>query len=274
MTYKQMLMQIRTYCDFTVYESKEFRAKKGGPDLIDAPKPLELRDATQSEVGRIKGEAMVLAGHTVAARGELIAPYMRGERDPDLLAALGLYENKNGEPARARKFLEAAFAAKTKRADACLELARIRYAEALAKPEAPDRELSPAQVKAITEPLLVARSQPPPNVAVYDLLADTWARSAVKPKREDAVPVIEGAVLFPTRLKLVYQSIFFASDIGDLKSAHALADHGLKYAPDAATKKRFETAKAALPPAPPETVPPTDASAAGAASNGGAARKQ
>jgi hypothetical protein len=150
----------------------------------------------------------------------------------------------------------------------------MRYADAMAKPEGPEKMFSGAQVKGVVAPLLVARQQPPPNVAVYNLLADTWARSAEKPTRDDAKPVIEGAVLFPTRLKLVYQSAFFARDIGDLKSAHALADHGLKYAPDAATKKRFETAKAALPPAPPEPVPPTDASAAGAASNGGAARKQ
>ena len=66
----------------------------------------------------------------------------------------------------------------------------------------------------------------------------------------DAIPVIQGAMLFPTRLKLVYQCIFLANEIGDTKSAHALADHGIRYAPDAAGRKRFEDAKAALPPAP------------------------
>lgn len=254
MTYKQMLMQIRGYCDFTSYEAKELRSTKGGPDLIDTPPPLALREATQSEVGRIKGEALVLAGHRGAARAELIAPYTRGERDPNLLAALGMYEKASGENERARKFLEAAVAGKTTRPDACLEVARMRYADALAKPEGPDKMFSAAQVKAITEPLLLGRKQPPHNYAIYDLLADTWARSAVKPKREDAIPVIEGALLFPTRLKLVYQCVFFAAEIGDNKSAHALADHGIKYAPDATVKKRFEDVKATLPPAPAEAA--------------------
>ena len=254
MTYKQMAMQIRSYSEFTIYEAKLYQSKKGGPDLIIPPPPLALREATQSEIGRIKGEALILAGHTDAARLELRAPYTRGERDPDLLGALGIYEKNHGEPDRARKFLEAAFAQKTKRADACLELARLRYADALAKPEGPEKSFSPAQVKSITDPLLVARKQPPPNFAVYDLMADTWARSALKPKREEAMPIIEGAVLFPLRLKLVYQSVYFAWDIGDLKSAHALADHGIKYANDAAVKKRFEDVKASLPPAPAEPV--------------------
>jgi hypothetical protein len=266
MTYKQMLMQIRSYSETTVYESKGVQAKKGGPDLIIPPPPLALREATQSEIGRIKGEALVLAGKPTQARAELIAPYTRGERDPELLAALGLFEKKNGENDRARKFLEAAHAGKTKRPDALLELARFRYADAIAKPAAANNEFSAEQVKAITEPLLVARRQPPHNYAVYDLLADTWARSAAKPKRDDAVPIIEGALLFPTRLKLVYQCVFFASDIGDLKSAHALADHGLKYAPDANVKNRFAQVKAQLAPA------PVEASTAPAATNDAAAK--
>lgn len=256
MTYKQMLMQIRGYAESTYSEIKIYQSKKGGEDLIIAPKPLALREATQSEIGRIKGEALVLAGHRAKAKTELIAPYVRGERDPELLAALGLYEKKDGKDADARKFLEAAWTGKTKRPDALLELARFRYADALAKPAGPEKMLSLAQVRSVVDPLLIARQQPPRNVAIYDLMADAWARSATKPQPEDAKPVIEGAVLFPMRLKLVYQSIFFAVDMNDLKSAHALADHGIRFAPDASVKKRFEDAKAQLPPAPAEAAAP------------------
>ncbi|HEY1107684.1 MAG TPA: hypothetical protein VGE76_03600, partial [Opitutaceae bacterium] len=205
---------------------------------------------------RIKGEALVLAGHRAKAKTELIAPYVRGERDPELLAALGLFEKKEGKEADARKFLEAAWTGKTTRPDALLELSRFRYADALAKPEGPDKLLAPAQVRAIVDPLLVARRQPPHNYAIYDLMADTWARSATKPKREEAIPIIEGALLFPTRLKLVFQCIYFAADIGDLKSAHALADHGIRIGTDPNVKKRFADAKAGLPPAPAEAAAP------------------
>src|SRR5688572_24060479 len=68
MTYSKMLMEIRSYCDFTVYESKYYKSKE---DVIIPPPPLDLRDATQAEIGRIKGEAMLLAGHSKPARAEL-----------------------------------------------------------------------------------------------------------------------------------------------------------------------------------------------------------
>lgn len=253
MSYKDMLMQIRGYVEFTVYEAKEFRAKE---DVILAPPPLALREATQSEVGRIKGEAMLLAGHQAAARTELIAPYTRGERDPNLLAALGLFEKQHGEEARARKFLEAAYAAKSLRPDATLELARYRYADAVAAPAGADGRFSPAQVAAVAEPLLRARRQPPHQHALYELLGDTWVRSAAPPKKEDIVPLIEGAQLFPMRLKLIYQAGLFASTVDETQVAHAMADHGIRYAPDPNTKKRFEDLKATLPPAPPPAPAP------------------
>ena len=259
MSYKDMLMELRSYCDFTVYESKGFKSVKGGPDLIVPPAPLALRDATQSEVGRIKGEAMVLAGHIKPARAELIAPYTRGERDPNLLAALGLYDKTHGEADRARKFLEAAFAGKTTRGDAMLELARLRYADALAKPGAPESRFSAAQVMGVLSPLQIARKQRPPLPAVYDLAGDTWMRAAVLPKHDDAVFLVEGAQIFPTRFKIIFQAAVIAARAGEIQPAHALADHGIKYAPDAAGKKRFEDLKAALPPAPP--APPEEKAA-------------
>lgn len=247
MSFNDMLMEIRSYCDFTVYEAKLFKAKE---DVIIPPPLLVMRDATQSEIGRIKGEAMVLAGHTKAARAELIAPYIRGERDPYLLAALGLYELKNGEADRARKFLEAAVAAKAKRQEAALELAKLRYNDALAKPAGKGGQFSVAQTNAVLEPLLLVRRQAPPMPGLYDLAGDAWLRSEAKPVKDDAMLLIEGAQLFPTRLKLVYRAALFANEVNELQAAHALADHGIRYANDAAGKKRFEELKASLPPAP------------------------
>ncbi len=251
-TYKQMLMELRGYIDFTVYQHKEYRAKE---DIIVAPPPLALRDATEAEVGRIKGETMVLAGHAKEAKGELIAPYARGERDPYLLAALGLYEKNYGDETRARKFLEAAFAAKARRPEACLELARFRLAEAVATPGA-DGKLSAGQTAAVLAPLTFAHGKTPILPAIYDLAGETWGRSSIAAGKDDAKLMIEGALLFPTKLKLVFQAGVLARDTGDLRSAHALTAHGLKYAPDAKVRERFEALKASLPPAPPEAVSP------------------
>ncbi|MGH7945645.1 MAG: hypothetical protein ACREF9_11625, partial [Opitutaceae bacterium] len=175
---------------------------------------------------------------------------------PNLLGSLGLYERAHGEEDRARKFLEAAYAAKTTRTDALLELARYRYADAMAKPEAASSRFSGAQVSSVMLPLRMARKQPPPIATVYELAGDTLLRSDVKLGRDDAVIVIEGAQLFPTRLKLVFQAAVMASELGELQSAHALADHGIRYAPDGTAKKRFEDLKASLPPAPPPPPEP------------------
>lgn len=246
-TYKQMLMELRGYIDFTVYQHREYRSKE---DVIIPPAPLALRDATEAEVGRIKGEAMVLAGNVREARPQLYAPYARGERDPYLLAAIGLYEKEHGDAGRARKFLEAAFAAKAKRPDACLELARLRSAEALAAPGAAGR-LTAEQTAGIVAPLVFAHGKTPLLPAIYDLAGDTWARSAANPGKDDAKMMVEGAQLFPTRLKLIFQAGVMARDTGDVRSAHALADHGIKWAPDAPVKQRFEALKSSLPPAPP-----------------------
>jgi hypothetical protein len=242
-----------------VYESKYYKSKE---DVIIPPPPLELREATQAEIGRIKGEALLLAGHTQAARAELVAAYQRGEREPNLLGAIGLFERAHGEEERARKFLEAAYAAKIKRSDALLEVARFRYADALAKPEAGSGKFTGAQVSSIMMPLLAARKQPPPLAAVYDLAGDTLARSAVKPNRDDAIMVVEGAQLFPLRLKLVYQAALMALELGELQSAHALAAHGIKYSPDENARNRFAELKAALPPAPPVAEAAVEAPAA------------
>jgi hypothetical protein len=202
---------------------------------------------------------MVLAGRTKEARAQLIAPYTRGERDPYLLAALGLYEKDYGDQVRARKFLDAAFLGKAKRPEACVELARLRLNEALLKPGA-DGKLSPAQTAGVLAPLALAHGKPPILPAIYDLAGDTWARSTAQPTKDDAKLMIEGAQLFPTKLKLIFQAGVMARDIGDARSAHALADHGIKWAPEAKAKERFAALKASLPPAPPEPAAATPAS--------------
>jgi len=95
MSYRDMLLAIRSYVDFAVYESKEYRAPKG--EKLPRPPVFQLRDATQSEVGRIKGEVLVLAGHPDKARTELIAPYMRG-RTRSAVAGLARFIRTRRQP--------------------------------------------------------------------------------------------------------------------------------------------------------------------------------
>ncbi|MDO8544190.1 MAG: hypothetical protein Q7S40_27425, partial [Opitutaceae bacterium] len=155
-------------------------------------------------------------------------------------------------------------AAKADRPSAFLELARIRYDEALAKPAGPDKSLSAAQANAVIDLLLAARKQPPPMPAVYELLADTWVRSSVTPKRDDVTILAEGVQLFPGRLKLTYQTAALCATAGVPEAAHSLVDHGIRIAPDANSRARFEALKKSLPPEPPKTEPPAAAPAAAA----------
>jgi len=255
-SYKEMALELRGYLQFAVYNAMRFEAKKG--QELPAPPPVEFRDAADADVGRIKGEVLRLGGHGEAARNTLIAPYVRGERDPRLLAALGLDELQAGRKERARKFLEAAAQAKVVRARAHLELARLRYDEAREAPGAPGGQLDAQQVGAVLTLLATAIKQPPPLAEAYALLADTWTHSAVPPTAEHLGTVIEGIRRFPRDTSLLMQATLLATKRGFPAEAKALAERGVKISRDNAEQERFRLLAAAMnrdaAPAPP---PPT-----------------
>jgi hypothetical protein len=235
-----MALELRGYIDFTDYKSMQYVAKKG-QSLPDAPS-LILRDATDAESGRIVGEAFRLGGHTDEARLALIAPYIRGERDARLLAALGLAERLEGKNARARTFLEAAAQAKVERPRAYFELARLNFEEAASS----DAPFTDAQVARIIGPLNNARQQRPPMVQVYGLLAALWAQAARSPTREEFTDVIEGVQRFPRSTALVWRTAMLAAQRNFSPEALALARHGMKISRDPADRNRFETLVHAL----------------------------
>jgi hypothetical protein len=258
MSYNEMAVRLRGYSQFTAYNYQEFTAKKG--QSMPDPEPLELRDATESEVGRIKGEALIIAGHAETARLALIAPYIRGERDPQLLACLGMYERTAGHDDRARKFLEAAAKANIVRPRAYLELARLRYAEALAAPAGANGRFDADQLAGILRPLFTARMQPPSMSEVYQLIATAWTQSAVPPTNDQIAVLGEGIRIFPRNSELVYRSAALCVQLSRNDTARDLIDLGLKFSRDAATRDRFTQLQAKLPPAPPPVAPPAPAS--------------
>ncbi len=237
-TYKQMELELRGYIGFTNYKAMQYTAKKG--QELPKPPPIQLGDAKDADVGRIKGEVLRLAGHGEPARLALIAPYVRGERDVRLLAALGLDEVRAGQPERARKFLEAAAAANVDRARAHLELGRLRLDEAKAKPAGPEGKLSPAQVTAVLTPLFHARKTPPPMAEVYTLIAETWAHSAQAPERSHLDVVIEGVRRFPREGTLLMEATLLAARRGFKAEAAALAKHGARVAKEPGEQERFQ----------------------------------
>ena len=243
--FKDMMFELRGYLDFTNYKAIEWNAKKGGG--FPEPEPIVFREATQAEIGRIKGEALAMAGLKAEARATLIAPYQRGERDPALLAALGLYEQSVGDTERAQKFLEAAVAGNVVRPRAYLELARARYQAAQRTLTSADGRFSVAQTASIVPLLMRARTQPPPTPEIYDLMADTLVRADATPNRETLQVLLDGVNQFPRRLGLMYQTAVLCIRAGENKGAVALVDQGLRLAPEENARARFAALKASLP---------------------------
>jgi len=197
-------------------------------------------------VGRLKGEAYMLAGLDESALNTLTLPYRRGERDPRLLAALGIYEKTLDHPDRARTFLEAATAKKVVRPRAYLELARLRFMAARAQPTGEAGTFSDEQAVSILSLLRAARLQPPSMPEVYELMSDTLAQTKAAPERDYLVLLNEGVQRYPTRLGLIYQAATLFFKAGDITSASALVEHGLHYAATTEARTRFNELKAKL----------------------------
>jgi hypothetical protein len=232
-SYKQMQIELRAYVRSTTHGYFE-KPEQKDVQVLPEPPAFAVRDATQAEIGRLKGESLSLVGDHEAARLALIAPYIRNEHDPALLAALGLYEQSQGNKERALKLLEAATKAKVSRPRAYLELARLRYTDALAHPAAAEGRFSTAQVSAVLAPCFAARGLPPVSPEVYELIADAWAKSAVKPRPEHLGVLDEGVRNHPRRVSLITKTAQLYAWIGDGATARQLADLGLKTLPPGA----------------------------------------
>ena len=104
--FKAMTSELRGYIEFTDHKSIQFNAKKG--ESLPEPPVVEVRSATDAGSGRLVGETLAAAARISEAGLTLVAPYSRGERDPRLLAALGLYASANHDTERAKKYLSEA----------------------------------------------------------------------------------------------------------------------------------------------------------------------
>jgi hypothetical protein len=245
-SYRSMGATLRGYVNGASYEMMEWRALKGSKGFKGL-EPVVLREATQAEVGRIKGETYLIAGHRERAQVELVTAYRRGVRAPELLAALGLFEANGGDSAKAVGFLQAAAAQKVERADVYLTLARERYQHAAQR--AGDGEVfAQEDVLSIASLLTTGERHPAATVEIYELLADTGDRSPAPIDVETVKVLVRGSVKFHRRLKLVYQTTRFCAEVDLRKEAHALADYGIENSQSPKAKESFTQLKATLPP--------------------------
>jgi len=180
---------------------------------MQAP-PLELRNATGGEIARIKGESERLEAGYVRVRSPERGAYLNlgrrtlrhaydlGDRDPRLLASLGLLECDAGNEAGAREFLELAVQGGVIRPRAYVELARLYFNAARARPAGAEGNFSADQAAAILAPLAAGRRQAPPLPETYELIADVWTHCATPPPPDEIVTLEEGMKFFPEQAKL------------------------------------------------------------------------
>ncbi len=251
-SFKEMEIELRGYLGFTDHKYIQMTAKKG--QSLPEPPPVALRDATGAEAGRITGEVLRLGGHGSEAHLALIAPYIRGAREPALLAALGLDERVAGHDERAAKFLEAAASGQVVRPRAYLELARLRYAVAKSAAGAEGR-LTRAQVADVLAPLATARGQPPPLAEVFELTADVWEHSAPPPTRDDLKIVNQGVMIFPRRPLLLARAADLNLRHGDPEDARKIIAQALRVLPASPARIAIEQMRDELPPEPPQPEP-------------------
>jgi len=170
------------------------------------PKP---RDATEAEVARIVGDWERIKASALKTKDPglsdlylaeagrtLSKPYAKGNRDPQLLGVLGLYEHVVGDDAKAREDLEAASIGNVDRPSVYQTLAELRYHDFESHLEASDGKFGAAQRKAVLDPLFAAMERPPAMSGTYRLIADVWSHSADKPALRDLAVLDEGTRLF------------------------------------------------------------------------------
>ena len=265
--YDDMRQAIRAHVDFTRVKAVQFRLKKG-ERREEPPEPV-FRDATQAEIGRIKGDALRLCGRSEAARAELLAAYLRGERDPALLAALGLEQVAAGRRERGRRLLEAAARAEVVRPRAYLQLARLQLDDALAARAGPGPNIRPdtgtglteTDLAAILQPLATARRQPPPQFEWYEILTSAWRHAAASPPPTQLAVLDEGVRLFPTRSAWLLEVAQLKRRSGQTTEAAAIAEFGMRTARDPALREAFAAFRRELPAEPAPAKDPKPAAA-------------
>jgi hypothetical protein len=236
--YTDMLIKLRGYVDGVTYTSKS----------VALPHPLvnpttELREATDAEVGRIKGDTLRLGSRLTEARVELLSPYLRGNSDARLLASIGLLDRTEKNDPIAKKYLGMAATSKVALPGPYIYLAEMRFAE-LTAPGTPP--LTPAQASELFQLLGAAGAMPPPRADVYRLLAEIWLHTDVPPTPQNLV-VLDGAVrAFPRDSVLVYSTAQAKLRAGAKNEAGTLADLGLRFATTADTKRQFTELKAKI----------------------------
>jgi hypothetical protein len=235
--YRAMALRIRGHWTDGEFKGSRIESKQGG--LLGSTETPTIRPATDAEIGRIKGETFRLTGQEEPARQEFITAYLRGERDLQLLASLGLMARQRQDETRARTYLNAVGAATTSipRPRAYLELARLRAETMRASTAVP--RYNPEAVVALLTPLFRAQRLPQQLSLIYREIAAVWAHSKTPPDREHLAAIEHGARLFPYDAELATELAELLADRGFRADAQPHVERALKLTRDPDLRARL-----------------------------------
>lgn len=172
------------------------------------------------------------------ARHTLRRAYDEGDRDPRLLAAIGLCEVDAGDAAAGIPFLEQAWATGVARPRAAYELARFRFARLL-EGRPPEQLFSAAEVAPVLEPLRKTTAYTPRMPETFGLLADVRARCRESAPSGDIDALLLGARSFALNPSVSYRIAFALARSGRRAEAAELLTTSVEYVRDDTKRAQF-----------------------------------
>lgn len=247
MTYAEADRALRAYLPQAVRHSFSLPS----PDFRTAPQ-ADLRPATLSQRCRLKGRLerlevayvqkifpQAVPAYRQQALDTLRKSYDEGDRNPELLAELGLCHCDAGNDVAAKPFLEAATKAGVMRPRAWLELARVRYEASAGAPDARTAE-------AILALLTTAHRQAPPLPGVYELMVRVLMSANLVPSAEQYALLADGVRLFPREGPLLYAVAVLNATRHRPREAEALIAQALQVTPEGPLIAKLHQLRAAL----------------------------
>lgn len=177
-----------------------FKSMQMNGKIPDMP-GFVCRVASQSEVARLKADSLITQGEPDGALDELRIAYLRGEREPTMLAVLATLEDSYGSKERARKLAAALEALPTPPARVFPLLARLKYRD-LTGTRTNKEKLTSSEAKTVLSPLGRAVQNGITNEEVCTLFAETVLRTEGKPHSSVATFLAQAAKRFPDNKKI------------------------------------------------------------------------
>ena len=242
--YKEMGENLRAYAYVPRMKYNRYDPKDK-PVYVERTIPA-LQEATASQVGRLRGEALCIVGDEARGMSFLLAPYIAGERDPELLGALGLAENRQVRIERARKLLEAAVKGHCKRAEVYLALAKLRLDAAMAGRAG--QVLTRKELDLVLPLFKESVAEQPNYREQTEFIFGLWQSTKELPTRSDFDFLKLVAEPFAGRPSLVYQLASVAIAGGFMDEARELIARGEKLSRDPRGVELFRKLSEKLPP--------------------------